>query len=524
MHSFYRYLSSKRFTYFLVSILFITAAIVYSCERSIMKSRTPIPANAKLLRIAFPYPYPVLNLDPHRIETLDQAVLSQPLNSRLINLFNDGQIQGEIASEIYWNGEAYELTIREYKTHGGLTINAEDVYFSLMRILLLNNNTHGSLRSFICPNAKLSGFDDHCDGLSLEGKKIIIKPIQGIDKSHVIKLLASTDYSIIPKNQLDLKNPRKLNLDLRNTTGLYYLESDQGDGNFELSINAEHFHYKPINFHTLKFIHVPWKDDPIDFLNDGRVDYVTTAHIVSSNNLKQLRQSSMVYKSHPVKLYSIGFSPNAIRKYDENIRLAVGNVVRERLRMIDDAEGSAPTDQFFPQDAEGQLSEEQLDKIKYKINHASENIDLSPYRFSIVVYRKNREQLKKLFSDLPFIEITDHKFPWMVPLEEQPDLFMISADSSFFANISLISYYFNMEFFGEKQEGQDWVSNYIKIEDRSARLRALQQLHYKFLSEGRIFPAYFSSYIAISNVPMNIGLSKHFASNPFYLLTAKPNE
>lgn len=112
----------------------------------------------------------------------------------------------------------------------------------------------------------------------------------------------------------------------------------------------------------------------------------------------------------------------------------------------------------------------------------------------------------------------------MTSKEDQPDMFMVSADSSFFSNVSLMGYYYNMEIFGTKEEGRLWIKEFVSVEDKAVRLRMIQDLHFKFLLDGRVFPAFFTSYIAVASTPMNINFSKYFASNPFYLLTAKSDE
>ncbi|MCB9025394.1 MAG: hypothetical protein H6625_03680 [Bdellovibrionaceae bacterium] len=490
-----------------------------------MKSKeSRVPDSAKLLKISYPFKNPVNSIDPHKIHFIEEALLSQPLNSKLVNVFQNGKINGEMASDIYWNGEAYELTIRSYKTSGGVIIDAEDAYISLLRIVAIDKNTHGSLKNLICPNSVVKNLNDKCEGLKLRDNKIVLKPKSKVNKSLIIQLLASTDFTIIPKDQIDFNHPENLNLDLSNTTGLYFLLEDDGKGNFTFAINPNHFQYSHLNFQKLNFKY-GFGEQSLADLKARIVNYIPTNGYLTPLDIKNLDENYIKYSSHPILLYSIRPTKKSLKKYSDNTRLAIGRILSEKVRKLKSSFGSVTTNQFFPIDGDGQLSEIQEKKLESLVEKAKNEINYNNVEFTVSVYKDLYDEFVQLLSDIPYIKIVQLRdSPWVLPEEEQPDFYLATGDSSFFANISLLSYFFNNGVFGTKEDGEIWLDKYTKVMNKKERIKMLQDLHFKFLAEGRVFPSFFIPYIALSNIPMNIGLSKHFASNPFFLLTAKEDE
>ena len=66
-----------------------------------------------------------------------------------------------------------------------------------------------------------------------------------------------------------------------------------------------------------------------------------------------------------------------------------------------------------------------------------------------------------------------------------------------------------------------WMSNYMKIQDRSTRVKMLSDLHFKILQAGSIFPFSVSPYHAVARKPWEIKMSTLFAGTPLWQIHKK---
>ncbi len=485
----------------------------------------PIGANDKTLRVSFPfYEKSLTNLNPQVIQTAAEVILVQNMYSRVIDLHDGGQIKGDMATDIKWTGGEYILTIGEYKTAKGTVINAEDVYFSLLRIIANNHNTHGSLKSFLCPDKQIRNLNEKCEGLSFNENEIVIKPVNTKSKQFALSLLGATDFSIIPKGQLDFDDPSKLKLDFSDTTGPYYLLKDDSEGKAILGLSVNHDLSTSQHFGKLQL--VPGVGEKaLKDLSDGVVDYITTISLVKVHEEPQKLKDYTIYKSDPFMLYYFAFTDRAMRSLEEDERLALGNYLKELAMTTDMASGATEASQFFPVGAEGRLAEERANELVSKIKSSVSKINLEDKKYQVMVFSKVINVFKDLFKDAPNIEIVPFKgLPWLLPEEEQPDAYFAITDSSFYANLPLLSYNFSNSTFGFEEDGEAWINDFVEAEEGQERLDKLKDLHYKFLSEGCVVPLFFSYYAAITSQPLNLNFSKLSSWNLFSNVTLKKDD
>jgi ABC-type transport system substrate-binding protein len=191
------------------------------------------------LRVAFPSKRPIKTYEPTNIHVAYEYILLENLYSPLVEIDpKGGQVLPALAESFRWEGPELHFKIRsDLRTVSGKQISAPDVIFSLKRVILLSQNTHGNFRDLICPGEVLKSVDDNCRGLELRGDTVILKP--GSQKTVLLPMLSAIDFAIIPKSAVD---PKTLEItDYRETTGLYYLERQDEDGSMHLKQNPNHF-------------------------------------------------------------------------------------------------------------------------------------------------------------------------------------------------------------------------------------------------------------------------------------------
>jgi hypothetical protein len=106
--------------------------------------------------------------------------------------------------------------------------------------------------------------------------------------------------------------------------------------------------------------------------------------------------------------------------------------------------------------------------------------------------------------------------------EDAPDAFVVSTDTGFMEDISLISYSLNAGLLGlAKTERDDWLADYMATDEKKDRLIKLKKLHFNALSELWIVPLMASPYSALVRKPWTIQLSDLYANNQLWLIKIK---
>ncbi|USN46700.1 MAG: hypothetical protein H6626_10845 [Pseudobdellovibrionaceae bacterium] len=467
------------------------------------------------LRVAFPIWSQVNAIDPHSIQAAGPAIISQNVFSKLVTFSNNGQIQGELATDFYWDGEGYSFTIEPITTADGYSIGAEDAYYSLKRIVALDKNTHGSLKQFICPDTKITRLTDPCEGLSWSGNTLRIVPAQPVFRQHILPLIGAVDYSILRKSDLDLDNPSLLKIDWRNTSGPYYL-TNANSSTALLSLNSRHPLASQSNFKELEIVSLR-NDHAISEFKAGRVDFITTIGGVGRKEIQEFQNSGKVFThvTLPMHLHYFHFLAPGMEELNSAERHALGLFLRRRLLAANHENEITPTHEFFPADGPGRITEEQNDSLN-EIKDTAKEVDLNKLRVRLIVPKHSVDKFREMFKDAAFLHIEEPDGPpWVMAQSRQPHLYYGLTDSGYSADLPLLSYNISVETFADKKTGQDWLSNYWKIDDEAERMRAINQLHFKALRDARIVPVFMDSYIAVSRLPVKFTLSRFYANNYF---------
>lgn len=460
------------------------------------------------VRMYFPYYSSITKFDPHLIQTADVAVLGQNLYSRLVSMDEGGEIVGDLADDIRWNGKSYVLRIRRgMKTVDGYEISPHDVALSLRRIFKKDQNTHGSLRPFLA---------EEC--IQEDGANIILTPDKPELKTFLIQSLASVDFSIIPAKALDLSQPGWSIVDWRNTTGLYYVHEDSADGRLVLAINPSHHYFSGKQPSVIR-LRPGWGADAVEAFNQGEVDIIPTITMASGSAFQKIKgEEANKFESEPIYLSSIRTTSRGLKKLSPVQRLKVGLAIKAALLKSMHPEDGKATEEFFPAFSEGSLAKEQREELDRTLKAAS--AAEVKEKICLGVYPSRLDDFKSVLAGVPNVEVVPTKGvpPWLEPEERQPDMYFAVTDSGFYESLSLLYYNIDQGTFMDRQEGMPWLENYLK-QDKQSRLSLLKDLHLSFLREGRTIPVSVTSYISIARKPWRPQFSKFYAGTPLWKLT-----
>lgn len=475
-------------------------------------------------RMLYKIPANVDKLDPHRIHTAAEANIFRNIYSRLIALSNDGQLQPDLAESFYWDEAAghYVITMRDgVKTVSGEDITAEDAYLSFMRIIIQEKNTHGNLNSFLCPNVEVSSVEDGCAGMSYKGNVLYLKPSDLSKKTFLIPLLASIDFSIIPKSSIDFSSPDLDVTSYSETTGPYYMTiTAEPDQEVRFIANPNHFRFSENMLKEVTL--VPLGDEePTALLESGQVDILPSTIGTKMTDVKGLSETEYsVFRTKNVRLALLMYTERGRKEFTKEQRLSMGLSIKEHiLEGLNPANGEE-TSEFFPMFSEGMLANDQKRALAKLLGKARENRSSDVVRVAVsrAIYKKAKIDLKPL-SNVELHQTT--KPPWLMPVEEQPHALLGHIDASFYESLSLLHYNFSVGTFGTYEEGVKWLDRYTAIEEKGERLKLLRELHFQMLSDGYFVPLYGSPYVTVARKPFHLEFPEFFAGTPLWLAINK---
>lgn len=479
------------------------------------------PQSPHILKVAFHTESPINHFDPADIQTAAQANILRALYSPLLGRDSDGNIIPAIAESYEWiTPQRIHFKIREgFHTVDGKLVTAEDAYMSFKRLLIRESNSHGQLRSFLCEgyNAK----DDKCPGLSFQNDilEIIIE-----DKNKApffLSLITSVDFSIIPKDSIDWKSKDLKIVDYRNTSGPFYLFKDDPGGEFIFKANPESFLTNVRTPSEIHFIHTE-KSKSIEMIKNGTIDLITTFDPADVNLVHELAQTSEynVHKTTPLDLNFLRFTPTKFKEISREERLQIAHYIKSRmLKHPFFSKNMTPTEEFFASFGEGGLNEENKNIIA-AMWEKEKGKDPSFRKIKISVWKEQIDVYRDIFKDSKLVEFIPYTVDPEFKTGEQEDAYILPADTGFYENISLLSYYLTSSNITSmnRDEGISWIENYMKIEDKEARLKKLKDLHFEILYNAYVVPISVSSYIAIARKPWNPKFYKYFAGSPLWMI------
>ena len=478
------------------------------------------------LKVAFPHSSSADSHDPAQIQFANEYFFLESIYSPLVELSSDkGSPVSSVAREFYWKGNELHFVIRDdLRTIDGHNVGADDVIVSLKRLLILAKNTHGDFKNLICPDIQLESMEQDCPRIKKRGNIVVLDLVE--QRDFVIPMLASIDFAIIPHSSM---NPKTLKImDYRNTSGPYYVERDEGGGHIVLKANPHHFHYG--SNMPQEIVLVPskevTKEEVIQWYKRKKVEHITTIGKLSIEDLREMdAKSNNFYESIYTHTEVAFITEKGRERLSLEKRLAFAKSLQKAFHEnYRSREGYRAIRQFFVATQGGQGLSPDSEKL---LNNTFEKVTLerSGKGISLGIF-KSKQDIVKEFAVLakkymPHLEVERAKgVPAFSPLaddKDMPDYMIVSTDSGFLEDIGLLSYTMNAGIFGlSPGEGKAWLADYMNTRDKRERLKKIDQMHTKSLTEGLMIPLIATPYVAVVKKPWKMHFSPFFGNNQFW--------
>lgn len=445
----------------------------------------------------------VLDLDPAKIETLEEYEFVDYLYGRLVQYDSNQQLVTDLAETFYWdnNNLVFEFG-NKHKTSNGDVITAEDAYFSIKRAIYLRKTGHGDLRSFLCPNHALDSIADDCPGIKLSGNKLILTPVEMSYASFLLPFLESADFSIISKKNIDFISTKLPIKSFDNGTGPYYVAKDALDGSWILKANKHNPKYSPEMPQEVHMIPATYIN-AYELLLADKIDLVPTyLGLTWGKDAQEVYDSPSRFNSFqtlPIKVTLVCFTPNAVKNFSIEQRMQAGKLIKEAFKKRTVAPGSKDTFEFFQGVSDGNLNDDQKEIIKSFRNNLYSKRSNKRIRFSTNPGGYDHYK-DKLQGNLEVDVVHRDTAAFLLPLQERLDTYLIQTDSAWNENISLLGHNFAAGIFHLSDFNKEkWLNDYIHTDNREVRLQKLRTLHFELLKQGVIYPITVSSYMAFGN-------------------------
>lgn len=481
----------------------------------------------KIDNIKVIYPYfknrSIETFDTASINWSEQYNILQALYTPLIQKASDGKIVGGVSNKFYWDGDKVTFEFNSnFKSSQGDALGAEDAYLSLKRQMVLGSSTHVSLDNFLCPNTKINSLDDKCDGLQLEGNKLILTPVKRL-KKFLFETLTSVDFSVIPKNNINKENLKLLGH--YNTSGAYFVKQSDSSGRVVLQHNPNSCNYSNLIAKEIELIpSIAPNDDVFKRFLDGEIDVIPPFMWPDSfNRLNEFLEKNdvNVHQSMNILLHYLKFTDKGQKELSSKRRHSIGLKMKQAyLENVDHGPRLVETDVYFGVYGEGHLDKEQhaeLKKIQGTIdlkNELGQGVILGVPKTMVKFYEKLfRKNLPKLIIK----PLSGHPVFSALKQNEMPHMFFQQTDSSFKESINQLGYMITIKDIPLSiGDSERWLKNYMGIGDKTDRLKELRQLHFEMLSSPSVIPFAVSPYYAVSRKPWEITASTLYAGLPFW--------
>lgn len=482
------------------------------------------PKDRKILKVAFPSASASSAYEPTKINIDYEYIFLENIYSPLVEIDVTGTIQPGIAEKVFWNNDELHLEIRSnLQTASGNPITIDDVIFSLKRLLILSGNTHGNFKDLICGGVDLTSLAQACPGLKKSGNTLILKSTGG--KSFLLPMLAAIDFAIIPKSSVNLKTLAIENY--RETSGPYYVDTDNGKGEITLKLNQNHYHASSDIATEIKLIPFANRNssESLSALIKGEVDLLTTVDAARAD--EQIEAASKYpdefqnYLTQKIRCHLLIFTEKGIQNLTVDERRYIAQKVRMAFTEIyGRSPGFETREEFFPSLGEGGLSDEMISQI-HRLNKIGGNKPKNNFKLGLIRRGGIESWSIPIHKYLPqaqsYFEDNAPDLKRNLKSDDIPEAFIVSTDTGFMEDIGLISYSLNAGLLGlKKSDRSDWLAKYMTTENKKERLSQLKALHFEALASPWIVPLMASPYSATVRKPWQIKLSDLYANNQLW--------
>lgn len=475
----------------------------------------PKPSGLKvLLNSSAPTSY----FDPARAVHPPEYFFLENTFSTLLEYSADGELVSGIAETFRWMGTEASFSIRPgLKTPGGQTIDAYDAEQSLKRLFIIGGRDYSLLSGLLCGPTVLKTLSDHCTGLQVRDGGRTLKMKLSKKKTFLFHLLTNIQYAVIPRGSVD---PTTLKIiDHRNTSGPYFVSSDNGDGVWELHANPFHYRYSPDMPQTIKS--VPLRsmisnEQALAKLTEDSVDYMISSLAKNPDDKRRFVSENKGYSvnfTQPVRMIYVVFTDKGLKTLTKQERFFIARKLRE-LYLSGRKMCEAPN-QLFKLD--GALTRDQVAEVRKILDSRASmtiNKKLSAAWLRMYLFRKE-DSLQEWLPHLSEPDVLAQKKDATL----KPDFFLNSGDIGLQDDIGLAFHYLSITFFDMNPVEKDkWLTDYLAADNRKTRASMLQDLHYRTLKEARVLPIALMPYSSVVRKPWKFNYPTMFGGDNLWRL------
>jgi hypothetical protein len=469
------------------------------------------PRAGSELRFLFNSSAPVSYYDPARVHYPQDYFFLENVYSPLVEYSAGDELVSGLAATFEWSGGEARFGMRPgLRTVDGRPIDAYDAEMSVKRAFILGGMDFDLLRGPLCgavPPRKLS---DPCPGLRVtDGGRTLVMAFEE-RKPFLFHFLTNIAYAVLPRGSVD---PETLAItDRRNTSGPYYVSYDRGGGHWEMRANPGHYRYSPDMPQAARpvpLLKFTLNEDILKMLPEGSIDYLISGLARLPGEKARFAAANPGYNvniTQPVRLVYVVFTRAGMKKLSPRERFFIGGKMRE-LYLAGREMCEAP-DQIFR--LEGALSKEQLASVRGLLAGGGDLV------IGGKVYANAVSQY--------FWRDSDSLQRWLPRLEQagktgESDFFIESGDIGFQDDVGLASNFMKVEFFDmTPAEKAAWLERYLAAPEKKARMRLLQDLHYRTLASGRVIPIALMAYASVARKPWTFNFPSMFGGDPLWRL------
>jgi hypothetical protein len=424
---------------------------------------------------------------------------------------------GQIVCGLCSSFKVEQRTIRFFfinpsKTIDGHELDAGSAETSLDRIMRSETNTHGCLKYYL----------DMATGspILVENNQLLIKVARSEWTSFVINLLASMDFSIIPKGSLDIETGKII--DYKNTSGAFYVDFSDENGHLQLRANKNHKAYSGKIPQRVDFIPISPGNAADAFMKD-EIDMIDPTYYAYKEDIEKILShfpDARLHQTLNIGLTNLVFTSRPMETSSVEDRISAALAIKDVfLKKTPTIFGAEETDQFFQSFGLGFISSEQHHILSTRLKKSTGK---SKHKFTLGLIEKYQEWVSQ--ADFPdYITLKFFKKPpGFLPQSEKPDIYIRSGDSSFDEDISALSYLFSQGTFSlGKEDGAKWIQEYMNISSKEDRIKHLRDLHFEMLSTVKVFPIISRPYVAVTNSKWDLDFPKIYAGSPLWKVWAR---
>lgn len=459
-------------------------------------------------------------LDGKNIVTTIQYQLLINLNLTLLEYDKNANLNTLLAEDYSITNNTINFQIKKgIKTVSGHEIKARDAEISLKRLLNSKEGSHSKLADLLCTEDLQ---DAICPGITSSEYELKITARKKSYIPFILSLLTNADNVILPLTALDSNRYDSHIINFKETTGPYFIDlekvEDMEIDKFKLQLNERH----PMASSDMAKEVIYTKTDRNNILQNKKlnksfnyIQNVTGLKLSDISDLQEHDSSLKILPTLELKNTIILTTSKGRKDFSEVERIHYGLQIKNLILNSASGKPNILEEQieFFPTASDGNLRDDQKIKVLETYENIAKTVLISNREIRVglykMTYERYKDELMKI-KGLIIVPVTNS------PLEkntEKVDMFIDTIDSSFTESLDLLQY---NKTFGIFSITDNLMQKYVDAESKEIRIKILQDIHFKSITEGYFVNIGAAPYYTILDKEWSAEPSKFFVGFPIW--------